>query len=569
MGQTPEKVSVRDVAGQYITALGEKSGKVVVVNADLMGTSRNRGFFERFPERTFNVGIAEQNLISFSAGLAHEGFMPYAFSMAPFISMRAAEQCRTDVAYGNLNVRMIGTYAGYSAGISGATHCALEDCAIMGSMANMTVLEPGDPYQVRKMLDATLSFEGPVYIRSGIEPLTPVYPEEYPYEIGRAITAREGGDGAFIVSGVVVQFALEAAEILRRTTGREIRVVDMHTIKPIDELAVVEAARTGRVIAAQDHNRIGGLGYYAAAVIAPRLLPEPVWGGTVLGVIPASAARPLGLGDHVLAVAGGHDQPCAAIGMGVQDPSAVTVSAGSYECAARASREPLNDERGLLYGLNSYCHVLEGQYITLAFFASGMAVQWYLDTFCGEEKAAAAAAGADVHRWMEERAADRPTGVCITPHIFGSMNPEWSETASAKVTGLTAGITKADLYRAVLEGTCCELDLNLRVLEGLTGPVERLYMTGGGARSDCWMRLRADITGKEITVIEGGAEASCVGAAILAGMGLGVFTGPEDANARLRRATRTYRPEHPEAYIPQKAAYLALHREGLLDGVRI
>ena len=263
-----EMVAVRDVAGKYITELGAKSDKVVVVNADLMGTSRNVGFKEKYPDRAFNVGIAEQDLVSFAAGLAHEGFMPYAFTMASFLSMRACEQCRTDVAYGNLNVRLIANYAGYSGGISGATHCGLEDCAIMGSMAGMTVLEPGDPYQICKMLEATLTYDGPVYIRSGIEAQKPIYPHDYDYKIGKAIVAREGDDGAFIASGVVVQFALDAAEKIERETGAKIRVVDMHTIKPLDIDAVVNAARTGRVIAAQDHNIIGGLGYYVGAAIA-------------------------------------------------------------------------------------------------------------------------------------------------------------------------------------------------------------------------------------------------------------------------------------------------------------
>lgn len=263
-----DMVAVRDVAGKYIAKLGEENDKVVVVNADLMGTSRTRGFYEEFPERTFNVGIAEQNLISFSAGLAHEGFIPYAFTMAPFISMRACEQCRTDVAYGKLNVRMIGNYAGYSSGVSGATHCALEDCAIMGSIAGMTVLEPGDPYQICKMLEASLDYDGPIYIRSGIEAIKPIYPEKYEYEIGKAIIANEGDDGAFICSGIVVQFALKAAQIIKKDLGKNIRVVDMHTIKPLDETSVISAAKTGRVIAAQDHNIIGGLGYYVGAVIA-------------------------------------------------------------------------------------------------------------------------------------------------------------------------------------------------------------------------------------------------------------------------------------------------------------
>lgn len=263
-----DMVAIRDVAGNYITTLGEKNDKVVIVNADLMGTSRNRGFFEEFPERAFNVGIAEQNLVSFAAGLAHEGFMPYAFTMAPFLTMRACEQCRTDVAYGNLNVRLIGNYAGYSSGVSGATHCALEDCAIMGSIAGMTILEPGDPSQICKMLEATLDYKGPVYIRSGIEAIKPIYSGDYKYEIGKAIIANEGDDGAFICSGIVVQFALEAAQIIKAEFGKNIRVVDMHTIKPIDVDAVLSAAKTGRVIAAQDHNIIGGLGYYVGTVIA-------------------------------------------------------------------------------------------------------------------------------------------------------------------------------------------------------------------------------------------------------------------------------------------------------------
>lgn len=303
----------------------------------------------------------------------------------------------------------------------------------------------------------------------------------------------------------------------------------------------------------------------SAAEVKESLLSEPVAGGTPLGFLPAEVARLLGLGDRVLAVAGGHDQPCAAIGMGAEDESVLTVSAGSYECAARATDAPLNNAAGMRYGLNSYCHVLPDKYITLAFFVSGMMAQWYLDTFCGEEKGLAAQAGRSVYDWMDEHGTPQPTGICVTPHIFGAMNPEWSEKATAKITGLTAGATKADLYRAVLEGTCCELDLNLRVLEKLTGPAKSLRMTGGGTRSRRWMELRAEITGKEIEVLEHGAEASCVGAAILAGMGLGIFTGPEDANRRLQRSVRRYTPRNPEQYAGQKAAYLTLHRPGLMD----
>lgn len=259
---------LRDVLGGYLKELGEKDRRVAMVTADLMGTCRTRSFVEAFPERSFNVGIAEQNMVSFAAGLAQEGLIPYAFTMAPFLSMRACEQCRTDVAYAGLNVRLMGTYAGYSGGISGATHWALEDVAIMSSIAGMTVLEPSDPIQAKRMMDATLEYSGPIYMRSSVEPVYSIYGDDYQYEIGKASIPRDGDDGAIICSGVVVKYAVEAAELLEKHHGKKIRVVDMHTIKPLDEEAVLSAAKTGRVIVAQDHNIIGGLGYMVAAVLA-------------------------------------------------------------------------------------------------------------------------------------------------------------------------------------------------------------------------------------------------------------------------------------------------------------
>lgn len=265
--ETP-KSFLRNVMGNYMAELGRKETRVVVVNADLMGTCRNNSFVSEFPQRSFNVGIAEQNMVSFAAGLAHEGAMPFAFSMAPFISMRACEQCRTDVAYANLDVRLVATYAGCSGGISGATHWAIEDCAIMGAMPGMTVLEPCDAVQAKKMLEASLTHKGPIYIRSSVEAVEDIYSEDYEFTVGKATVAREGNDGAFICSGVVVQYALEAARIIGANTGKQIRVVDMHTIKPIDREAVKDAAGTGRVVVAQDHNIVGGLGYSVAAVMA-------------------------------------------------------------------------------------------------------------------------------------------------------------------------------------------------------------------------------------------------------------------------------------------------------------
>lgn len=265
---TEEKSFLRNVLGEYMNELGRKNEQVIVVNADLMGTCRNRQFAEEFPSRSFNVGIAEQNMISFAAGLAHEGFIPYTFSMAPFISMRACEQCRTDVAYAGVNVRMLATYAGCSGGISGATHWSVEDCAIMCGMPGITVLEPCDCVQAKRMLDASLEHEGPIYIRSSVEAVKNIYDESYDYHIGRATVVKDGDDGAIIASGVVVQYSLQASDEIEKKTGSKIRVVDMHTIKPIDREAVISAAKTGKVVVAQDHNVVGGLGASVAAVIA-------------------------------------------------------------------------------------------------------------------------------------------------------------------------------------------------------------------------------------------------------------------------------------------------------------
>lgn len=260
--------SIRDAVGKYITNMGDLHKEMVVVTADVAISSRVNGFVEKHPDRFYNVGIAEQNLVSFSAGLANEGFVPYVFTFAPFASMRACEQVRTDVCYPNLPVRIIGNGAGYSNGISGATHCALEDTAIMSSFANMTVIEPGDPFLAAKILEATIEWDGPIYIRMGREATTALYPDDTKYEIGKALIPCDGNDGAFITSGIITHHAVEAAKRIHEETGANIKVVDMHTIKPLDREAVISAARTGRVVCAQDHNIINGLGYAVGTVIA-------------------------------------------------------------------------------------------------------------------------------------------------------------------------------------------------------------------------------------------------------------------------------------------------------------
>ncbi|MBQ1448327.1 MAG: hypothetical protein IIZ11_03190 [Erysipelotrichaceae bacterium] len=261
-------LAMRDAVGKCIADMGDKHPEMAVVTADVAASSRIQGFVENHPDRYYNTGIAEQSMISVAAGLAKEGYVPYCFAFGPFVSMRACEQIRTDICYPNLPVRIIGSNAGYSNGTSGATHCALEDSAILSTFGNMTVIEPGDPFQIVKVLEATYDYKGPIYIRIGREATTGLYDDDVKYEIGKALYPAKGNDGAFITAGIMTHFAVEAAKIIKEETGKEIRVVDMHTIKPLDKEAVLDAAKTGRIIVAQDHNIINGLGYSVASVLA-------------------------------------------------------------------------------------------------------------------------------------------------------------------------------------------------------------------------------------------------------------------------------------------------------------
>lgn len=261
-------LDIRASAGKYLSELGKKYSDVLLLSADLTGNAGAAEFAKSYPERYYNMGIAEQNMVSFAAGLTYEGFKPYLVTMSPFISMRACEQVRSDVCYCALPVRFIGNNSGYSGGISGATHCGLEDCAIMGAMGNMTILEPCDAYEASMIMEASYAAKGPVYIRITSFSTPAAYTEPFAYEIGKAQVPVAGDDGAFIVSGALVSYAVAAAKRLKEELGASVRVVDMHTIKPIDEGAVLAAAGTGRVIAAQDHTKMGGLGWAAANTIA-------------------------------------------------------------------------------------------------------------------------------------------------------------------------------------------------------------------------------------------------------------------------------------------------------------
>ncbi len=259
-----------EIYGQVLTELGEKHPEIVALTADLAKSTKIGKFNEVFPERFFNVGIAEQNLFGVAAGMAKSGLLPVVSTMAAFASMRAAEQVRTDICYQNLNVKIIATHAGMSFGAAGSTHHCLEDLSIMRAFPNMTVIVPADGIETANAVKAAIEkHQGPVYIRigRGFEP--PYYKtDDYGFEIGKAIKLREGTDITIIATGIAVLQAAEAADFLKENDGISVEVINMHTIKPIDREAVINAVKNSRrILTVEEHNVMGGLGSAVAEVI--------------------------------------------------------------------------------------------------------------------------------------------------------------------------------------------------------------------------------------------------------------------------------------------------------------
>lgn len=258
-----------EIYGHVLAKLGEEREEIVALTADLAKSTKIGKFGERFPRRFFNVGIAEQNLFGIAAGLALAGFTPFVSTFAVFASLRAGEQVRTDICYQNLNCKIIATHSGLSFGQAGTTHHATEDLAVMRSFANLTVLAPADGIETANAVRACLDHYGPVYIRIGRGFEQTVYEDEdYGFTIGKAHVMHEGSDITVIACGPCVLQALEAARVLKESHGIEVRVINMHTIKPLDKEAVLAAVNdTRRIITVENHSIIGGLGSAVAEVI--------------------------------------------------------------------------------------------------------------------------------------------------------------------------------------------------------------------------------------------------------------------------------------------------------------
>jgi len=263
-----EPVSVREAYGKALLELGMDNHDVVVLDSDLSRSTMTAFFAREFPERFFECGIAEQNMIGIAAGMAAAGKIPFASTFAVFVPGRCFDQVRMSVAQPGLNVKLVTTHGGLSVGEDGTSHQSIEDLALICSLPGFTVIVPADAIETTEAVKAAAATLGPFYIRLCRPKLPLVYGEDYRFKLGKAATMRQGGDATIIAIGLMVRAALEAARELERE-GIYCRVLNMSTLKPIDEAAIIQAAvETGAIVTAEEHLEHGGLGSLVAQVTA-------------------------------------------------------------------------------------------------------------------------------------------------------------------------------------------------------------------------------------------------------------------------------------------------------------
>ncbi|MGD8858030.1 MAG: transketolase C-terminal domain-containing protein [Chloroflexota bacterium] len=266
-GLRPSK-PMRDVFGDALLAVATENEKVVVLDGDLGNSTKAERVRHAFPERFFNIGIAESNLVGIGAGLAAAGFIPWITSFSSFLLCNAYDQIRLSVAMGNVNAKILGSHGGITLGKDGPTQMGIEDLALMGGMPTMMILVPSDPVSMHAAVRAATEYVGPVFLRSSRVPMPYIYGDDFSFEIGQANVVRQGGDVSIIGCGLMVAAALDAAAELAEE-GIEARVIDLHTIRPLDQDTLVAAASdTGAIVVAEEHLLQGGVGSNVARIIA-------------------------------------------------------------------------------------------------------------------------------------------------------------------------------------------------------------------------------------------------------------------------------------------------------------
>lgn len=269
------KTATREAYGKALVELGEKNPNVIVMDADLAAATKTGGFKKAFPDRFFDTGIAECNMMGVAAGLSTTGYTVFASTFAMFAAGRAFEQVRNTIGYPHLNVKIGATHAGISVGEDGASHQCCEDIALMRTIPGMVIINPADDIEARAAVLAAADYEGPVYMRFGRLAVPRIFDENYKFEIGKAVTLKEGTDVTIIATGLMVNEAVMAAEQLEKD-GVSVELINIHTIKPLDKEAVVKAAKkTGCIVTAEEHNIIGGLGSAVAEAVGEEY-PVPV-----------------------------------------------------------------------------------------------------------------------------------------------------------------------------------------------------------------------------------------------------------------------------------------------------
>ena len=262
------KMATREAYGKALVKLGKINDDVVVLDADLSKSTKTNDFYKAYPNRFFNMGIAEQNLVGAACGFAAAGKIPFASTFAMFATGRAFEVIRNSACYPKLNVKICATHAGITVGEDGGSHQSVEDISLMRSIPNMTVLVPADGVEAEKMIFAAAEFNGPMYVRLGRSAVPTLFDEDYNFEIGKGVVLKEGNDATIIACGMMVNEAILAADMLKEE-NINVRVINMSTIKPIDTELIIKAAKeTKAIVTAEEHSIIGGLGSAVSEVVS-------------------------------------------------------------------------------------------------------------------------------------------------------------------------------------------------------------------------------------------------------------------------------------------------------------
>jgi xylulokinase len=329
--------------------------------------------------------------------------------------------------------------------------------------------------------------------------------------------------------------------------------------------AYVDYSLASRFLAFDIHNRCWSDEILSSVGLQADRLPSPVPAGTVAGELKAEAANNLGLPVGTMVVLGGHDQPCGALGMGVVGPGRVSDSMGTYECLVACSDQPCLSDIALSASLNSYCHVVPEKFVTLAYFPSGIMVKWFHDLLYANRSVGVADditsldSEAQHYDYLEAQSDGNPTGLCVTPHLIGTCNPDFNPHVRAAIAGLGPQSGPAQIYKGILEGLACELSLVSEVLEKAVGGFHDLYVTGGGTRSAMGLQLRAALTRRTLHVMAE-QEAVCLGTAILASVAAGEYRSIAEAVEEAVHETGIVEPEPTvlASYEDQLARYSAL-----------